>query len=131
MIDGLPDELIGGIYWGYAQVQNGPVYGMVMSIGNILTCNLYLIYLQECRSKGNPAEGGRKNIKTLWEGEKYDLKTIFISFFFFKGWNPFYNNTKRAMETHILHKFEPSDLYGQHLRYTFCSQFYYIFATVN
>jgi len=64
VIDGLPDQLIGGIYWGFAQVQNGPVYGMVMSI----------------------------------------------------GWNPFYNNTKRAMETHILNKFDPEDLYGQHLR---------------
>jgi len=64
VIDGLPEQLIGGIYWGFAQVQNGPVYGMVMSI----------------------------------------------------GWNPFYNNTKRAMETHILHEFEPFDLYGQHLR---------------
>ncbi len=36
VIDGLPNELIGGIYWGYAQVQNGPVYGMVMSIGNVI-----------------------------------------------------------------------------------------------
>ncbi|XP_030765097.1 riboflavin kinase [Sitophilus oryzae] len=31
------------------------------------------------------------------------------------GWNPFYNNTKKSMETHILHKFE-SDFYGKELR---------------
>eukprot|EP00092_Neocalanus_flemingeri_P039875 GFUD01043430.1.p1 GENE.GFUD01043430.1~~GFUD01043430.1.p1 ORF type:complete len:137 (+),score=46.40 GFUD01043430.1:60-470(+) len=30
------------------------------------------------------------------------------------GYNPFYNNEKRAMETHIIHKFE-GDLYGKML----------------
>ena len=54
VIDQLPEELVGGIYFGFAQVDNGPVHDMVMSI----------------------------------------------------GWNPFYNNEKRAMETHIIHKFE-------------------------
>ena len=62
VIENLPQELVGGIYSGFAQVDNGPVYDMVMSI----------------------------------------------------GWNPFYNNEKRAMETHIIHKFE-GDLYGQTL----------------
>eukprot|EP00088_Acartia_fossae_P033271 TRINITY_DN34030_c0_g1_i10.p1 TRINITY_DN34030_c0_g1~~TRINITY_DN34030_c0_g1_i10.p1 ORF type:complete len:163 (-),score=21.65 TRINITY_DN34030_c0_g1_i10:361-849(-) len=59
----LPNQLVGGVYWGFAQVESSPVYGMVMSI----------------------------------------------------GWNPFYKNKKRAMETHILHEFD-SDLYGKHLR---------------
>ncbi|XP_015587725.1 riboflavin kinase-like [Cephus cinctus] len=31
------------------------------------------------------------------------------------GWNPFYNNTKKSLEVHILHKF-PHDLYGQEIR---------------
>lgn len=31
------------------------------------------------------------------------------------GWNPFYNNEKRSMETHILQKFE-GDLYGKLLK---------------
>lgn len=31
------------------------------------------------------------------------------------GWNPFYNNTERSMETHILHNFQ-RDLYGEELR---------------
>lgn len=31
------------------------------------------------------------------------------------GWNPFYKNTKKSMETHLLHKFE-SDFYGKELR---------------
>jgi len=31
------------------------------------------------------------------------------------GFNPFYNNEKRAMETHIIHEF-PGDLYDRHLR---------------
>ena len=62
VIDQLPEELVGGIYFGFAQVDNGPVHDMVMSI----------------------------------------------------GWNPFYNNEKRAMETHIIHKFD-GDLYGKTL----------------
>ena len=62
VIEQLPQELVGGIYYGFAQVDSGEVYDMVMSI----------------------------------------------------GWNPFYNNEKRAMETHIIHKFE-GDLYGQTL----------------
>jgi len=62
VIEKLPQELVGGIYFGFAKVENGPVYDMVMSI----------------------------------------------------GWNPFYNNEKRAMETHIIHKFE-GDLYGKML----------------
>ena len=31
------------------------------------------------------------------------------------GWNPFYKNEKRAMETHILHSFD-EDLYDKHLK---------------
>ena len=62
VIDKLPEELVGGIYFGFAKVDNGPVYDMVMSV----------------------------------------------------GWNPFYNNEKRAMETHIIHKFD-GDLYGKML----------------
>ena len=30
------------------------------------------------------------------------------------GWNPFYKNEKRAMETHIIHKYD-GDLYGKML----------------
>ncbi len=63
MIAQLPSQLVGGIYWGLASVEQGPVYGMVMSI----------------------------------------------------GWNPFYKDEKRAMETHILHHF-PEDLYGKLLK---------------
>jgi len=64
VIEALPEALIGGIYWGLAQVDDGQVYDMVMSI----------------------------------------------------GWNPFYENKKRAMETHIVHKFEEADLYGRQLK---------------
>jgi len=64
VIEALPEALIGGIYWGLAQVDDGQVYDMVMSI----------------------------------------------------GWNPFYENKKRAMETHIVHKFEEVDLYGRQLK---------------
>uniref|UniRef100_UPI0035900CC6 riboflavin kinase n=1 Tax=Myxine glutinosa TaxID=7769 RepID=UPI0035900CC6 len=31
------------------------------------------------------------------------------------GWNPFYNNTKKSMEVHIIHKFD-EDFYGQDIR---------------
>jgi len=64
VIEALPEALIGGIYWGLAQVDDGQVYDMVMSI----------------------------------------------------GWNPFYENKKRAMETHIVHKFDEADLYGRQLK---------------
>ena len=62
VIDKLPSELVGGIYFGFAKVDDGPVHDMVMSV----------------------------------------------------GWNPFYKNEKRAMETHIIHEFQ-GDLYGRML----------------
>merc|ERR1712126_338692 len=64
VIEKLPSQLIGGIYWGLAQVDCGPVHDMVMSV---------------C-------------------------------------FNPFYQNEKRAMETHIVHEFSEKDLYGRTLR---------------
>uniref|UniRef100_A0A3B5KN75 Riboflavin kinase n=1 Tax=Xiphophorus couchianus TaxID=32473 RepID=A0A3B5KN75_9TELE len=42
------------------------------------------------------------------------------------GWNPYYKNTKKSMETHIIHKFK-EDFYGQTLSvvlsYSFSSLF--------
>lgn len=52
-----------GIYFGWAQVDNGPVHRMVMSV----------------------------------------------------GWNPFYNNTEKTMEVHIIHQFD-QDFYGSLLK---------------
>jgi len=63
VISTLPKEIETGIYYGLANVDEGPVYKMVMSI----------------------------------------------------GWNPYYKNVKKSMETHILHTF-PSDFYGSMLR---------------
>merc|ERR1712071_741947 len=63
VIDTLPSEIETGIYYGLANVDEGPVYKMVMSI----------------------------------------------------GWNPYYKNVRRSMETHILHDF-PTDFYGSVLR---------------
>jgi len=31
------------------------------------------------------------------------------------GWNPFFKNTKKTIEVHLIHKF-PSDFYGAHMR---------------
>eukprot|EP00002_Diphylleia_rotans_P001629 TRINITY_DN10908_c0_g1_i1.p2 TRINITY_DN10908_c0_g1~~TRINITY_DN10908_c0_g1_i1.p2 ORF type:complete len:171 (-),score=29.04 TRINITY_DN10908_c0_g1_i1:591-1103(-) len=31
------------------------------------------------------------------------------------GWNPFYHNTQKTMEAHLIHQF-PGDFYGEHLR---------------
>ncbi|KAL9985213.1 hypothetical protein ACROYT_G007587, partial [Oculina patagonica] len=62
VVDNLPEAVSTGIYYGWASVNRGPVYKMVMSI----------------------------------------------------GWNPFYNNTKKSMETHIIHSFE-NDFYGSEL----------------
>lgn len=35
------------------------------------------------------------------------------------GWNPFYKNTKRSFETHIIHEF-PEDFYGADLSVLVC-----------
>lgn len=63
VVNNLPPEVETGVYFGFAQVNKGPVYEMVMSI----------------------------------------------------GWNPFYQNNTKSMETHILHKFD-DDFYSQELK---------------
>ena len=63
VVDSLPVEYKQGVYYGWAQVDAGPVYKMVMSVGK----------------------------------------------------NPFYNNTKRTMETYVMHTFD-EDFYGSILR---------------
>ena len=63
VVENLPPEFKQGVYYGWAQVDSGPVYKMVMSIGN----------------------------------------------------NPYYNNTKRTMETYVMNKFD-ADFYGSILR---------------
>jgi riboflavin kinase len=32
-VNGLPEEIHTGVYYGWAKLENGPVYKMVMSIG--------------------------------------------------------------------------------------------------
>jgi len=59
----LPKDFQTGVYFGWANLNNGDVHKMVMNI----------------------------------------------------GWCPFYNNTEKSMETHILHPFN-EDLYGQVLK---------------
>ncbi|KAM7362540.1 riboflavin kinase isoform 2-T2 [Cochliomyia hominivorax] len=59
VVKSLPESFKPGVYFGWANVNNGPVYKMVMSI----------------------------------------------------GWNPFYDNKEKSIETHILHEFN-RDLYG-------------------
>ncbi|XP_065351924.1 riboflavin kinase [Cloeon dipterum] len=63
VVDNLPSDVETGIYYGWANVDDGPVYKMVMSV----------------------------------------------------GWNPYYKNEKKSMETHILHNFE-NDFYGSSLK---------------
>uniref|UniRef100_A0A1I8P4B1 Riboflavin kinase n=1 Tax=Stomoxys calcitrans TaxID=35570 RepID=A0A1I8P4B1_STOCA len=63
VVKSLPEAIQPGVYYGWANVDNGPVYKMVMSI----------------------------------------------------GWNPFYDNKEKSMETHILHPFN-RDLYGSLLK---------------
>jgi len=67
VVEGLPSGVNTGVYYGWAKVDDGPVYKMVMSI----------------------------------------------------GWNPYYKNEKKSMETHILHEFD-SDFYGSWLRVIVC-----------
>lgn len=63
VIASLPADIQTGIYCGFACVDAGPVYKMVLSI----------------------------------------------------GWNPFFKNERKSMETHIMHKFE-EDFYGKTLK---------------
>lgn len=63
VVNSLPPEVETGVYCGFAQVNKGEIYKMVMSI----------------------------------------------------GWNPFYQNTTKSMETHILHQFE-NDFYEEELK---------------
>eukprot|EP00730_Choanoeca_flexa_P020195 TRINITY_DN9876_c0_g1_i5.p1 TRINITY_DN9876_c0_g1~~TRINITY_DN9876_c0_g1_i5.p1 ORF type:complete len:149 (+),score=18.61 TRINITY_DN9876_c0_g1_i5:177-623(+) len=63
VVDNLPESVSQGIYYGWAQVNKGPVYMAVMSV----------------------------------------------------GWNPYYKNTKKSAEVHILHQFE-DDFYGETMR---------------
>jgi len=63
VVAGLPAEILSGVYYGLARLDDGDVHGMVMSV----------------------------------------------------GWNPYYSNATRSMETHILHQF-PADFYGAWLR---------------
>ncbi|KAH8277271.1 hypothetical protein KR026_008249 [Drosophila bipectinata] len=63
VVKALPDSLPTGAYYGWANVNNGEVHKMVLSI----------------------------------------------------GWNPFYNNKEKSVETHMLHDFN-CDLYGETLK---------------
>ncbi|XP_017140767.1 putative riboflavin kinase [Drosophila miranda] len=63
VVKSLPESLLTGVYYGWANVDSGPVHKMVLSV----------------------------------------------------GWNPFYNNTEKSVETHMLHEFN-CDLYGQLLK---------------
>lgn len=59
VVQALPSDFITGVYYGWANIDNGEVHKMVMSV----------------------------------------------------GWNPFYENKHKSMETHILHEYN-RDLYG-------------------
>ncbi|CAG2229725.1 riboflavin kinase-like [Mytilus edulis] len=63
VVENLPKDLPGGVYYGWANVDNGEVLKMVLSI----------------------------------------------------GWNPYYHNTKKSMETHVIHTFK-EDFYGSTLK---------------
>lgn len=67
VVKNLPPSLDTGIYYGWAKVDDSPVYKMVMSI----------------------------------------------------GWNPYYDNQTKSMETHIIHDFQ-KDLYGSILKVCIC-----------
>lgn len=62
-VKSLPESLETGVYYGWANVSNGDVHKMVLSI----------------------------------------------------GWNPFYGNKEKSVETHILHDYN-CDLYGKTLK---------------
>ena len=63
VVECLPKDFPAGVYYGWANVDNGEVHKMVLSI----------------------------------------------------GWNPYYNNTKKSMETHVIHMFK-EDFYGSTLK---------------
>lgn len=63
VVKDLPEDLNTGVYFGFASVDKGDVYKMVMSV----------------------------------------------------GWNPYFKNNQKSMETHLMHTFD-EDFYGKELR---------------
>lgn len=67
VVKSLPDELQTGIYFGWANVDNGEIYKAVLSL----------------------------------------------------GWNPFFKNKEKSLETYIVHEFD-NDFYGKQLKLCIC-----------
>ena len=64
-------------------------------------------------------------------GRSNEVNAMVMSF----GWNPFYNNTKRSAEVHILHDFN-ADFYDEEIRVAVCGfirdeQNYSSLGTIN
>lgn len=87
------DSLDNGIYYGYCRVT--PV-----------DCN-------ECEVKR--ANGKAVDFNFGRQLEKCDQ--VALPMVMSVGYNPFYKNTTKAAEVHIMHKF-PNNFYGAHIRYT-------------
>lgn len=83
------------------------------------------VYFGWCHLKSVPEEKQRSELRPdgrqvhynngsrLLEG---DLKILPVVLSL--GWNPFYQNTKKTVELHILHNFE-SDFYGAKIKFSF------------
>ncbi|RPB23750.1 riboflavin kinase [Terfezia boudieri ATCC MYA-4762] len=54
---------------------------------------------------------GQKGNKELAKSASGNVFPMVMSI----GWNPFYKNTKRSVEVHIIHTF-PTDFYGTHMK---------------
>lgn len=52
---------------------------------------------------------------TTLESDNYRPRKAVVSI----GWNPYYSNTKKSVETHIMHKYQ-EQFYGQWLRVIIC-----------
>ena len=108
VVQSLPSEFETGIYFGFAKVEGGPVYDMVMSVGQALelyTLDQFYIKLRKSAT-----------FYVVLYDTDCNTRLIEIICGGLVGWNPYYKNEKKSMETHIMHKFE-EDLYGRMLKY--------------
>ena len=86
VVEQLPEYFQQGVYYGWAQVDNGPVYKMVMSIGN------------------NPYYNNEKKTMVRFN---YMRKTQFVKILL--------NKASFKKETYIMNEF-PEDFYGSNLK---------------
>ena len=100
-----------GIYYGWARVGAAPeTHMMVMSIGWCVAARLFHRSFSRCRAAPH-----------------LSIPPFFLFVLLLLNRNPFFKNTQKTVEPHLLHVF-PADFYGEELRLVACG---YLRAEAN